>query len=521
MPLPKDPIKEQEAIRKFQMQTGRDPMSTELSGIYSNIYGTDLPPELAVTQMATSGTTNQLLVASKQLPGAEGRVALARTGTEAYTKPTLALNVLQEAIRTKNKAEEADIGPSSVFKQAGVTGYGALEQALEARGNELQTNYAQFANTINTMAGVYKDAGTFALSQYKLALDEYNTLTQRIDTINTSEQDHSNAIELLGIKGDVDKQLEFYKKSVEMMDFETPTERGSISFRTNNPGNIKWGSFAKSLGATDSGIQANDGGTFAQFPDYETGKKAQFKLLQSSSYANLTLDTAMKRWSNKGYGAEVLPEVAPNRKMKELTKGDLETLQQKMQEREGWTPGTAPQSKFTPQFYRTAYGQKVLNNEQQYQTNFLTQPIIKSYLEVQNKAASVTKIIDSGVGGPGDLALVFEFMKGLDPNSVVRETEYATAAKSGNIFKGIWAKFNGYLKEEGGFLPENVKQAFKSIVQTKLDVYQGQYNQLRDQFRKTASEQGLNPDHVAPDLMIEFETKKQSTGLENEWEYIP
>lgn len=124
---------------------------------------------------------------------------------------------------------------------------------------------------------------------------------------------------------------------------------------------------------------------------------------------------------------------------------------------------------------------KVSTIAQQHDTN----DIIKNYSTIQNKSGSMERILQSGVGGPGDLALVFEFMKALDPTSVVRESEYATASKSGNLFLGVFAKFNGYLKEEGGFLPPNVQKAFVSIMKTKLGVAQKQYdNYHNEQARK-------------------------------------
>lgn len=117
---------------------------------------------------------------------------------------------------------------------------------------------------------------------------------------------------------------------------------GSISFRTNNPGNIKFGDFARSLGAVDSGIRASDGGTFAQFPSLEAGTQAQFRLLQSPSYANLTVDAAMRRWSNNGYGADVTGgAISPNRLMSSLSQQELNTLQKAMQKREGFVAGSA------------------------------------------------------------------------------------------------------------------------------------------------------------------------------------
>lgn len=136
------------------------------------------------------------------------------------------------------------------------------------------------------------------------------------------------------------------------------------------------------------------------------------------------------------------------------------------------------------------------DNERALFTNFRNEPIVKDYNTILAKKLSVDAIIQNGVGGPGDLALVFEFMKALDPNSVVRETEYATAAKSGNIFLGAYAKYNGYLKEKGGFLPPQVRTSFQSIVNSKLKVQQQLFDNLANEYRLLAARQGLNPQNV-------------------------
>lgn len=149
-----------------------------------------------------------------------------------------------------------------------------------------------------------------------------------------------------------------------------------------------------------------------------------------------------------------------------------------------------------------------IDNERALFSQFRGEPITKNYNEVLNKKLSVERIIQSGVGGPGDLALVFEFMKSLDPNSVVRETEYAAAAKSGNIFAGAFARFNGYLKEKGGFLPPNVQQAFLSLVNTKFSVAEQQYSNLESEYRRIAESQGLNPDNV----IVKYQGAAPGTG---------
>jgi hypothetical protein len=62
--------------------------------------------------------------------------------------------------------------------------------------------------------------------------------------------------------------------------------------RNNNPGNIRYGEFAKRLGAT-----GKDDKGFAIFPDYKSGEQAIAKLLDTRSYKNLTGKQAMMRYA--------------------------------------------------------------------------------------------------------------------------------------------------------------------------------------------------------------------------------
>lgn len=139
------------------------------------------------------------------------------------------------------------------------------------------------------------------------------------------------------------------------------------------------------------------------------------------------------------------------------------------------------------------------DNERALMSQFRGEQIVKDYNDILGQKGTIDQYIQNGVGGPADLALVFSFMKGLDPTSVVRETEYETAAKSGNIFQGVFSKFNGYFKDKGGFLPENVKQEFQNLVSQKLKVKEAQYNNVKSQYEQIASRQGLNSQNVVID----------------------
>lgn len=69
---------------------------------------------------------------------------------------------------------------------------------------------------------------------------------------------------------------------------------GTLSWRNRNPGNIKWGNFAKGQGA----LCAGQGG-HAIFPTYEAGKKAMITLLFSgdSTYAGMSIFKAISRYA--------------------------------------------------------------------------------------------------------------------------------------------------------------------------------------------------------------------------------
>jgi hypothetical protein len=140
------------------------------------------------------------------------------------------------------------------------------------------------------------------------------------------------------------------------------------------------------------------------------------------------------------------------------------------------------------------------DNERALMTQFTSNPIVKDFNEIQGNKLKIDNIVKNGVGGPADLAVIYSFMKSLDPSSVVRETEYASAAKSGNIFQGIYAKYNGYLKEKGGFLPASVKSEFQNLTNQAYQAKEQQYNNWREQIRRIAENQGLNPENVTPDF---------------------
>jgi hypothetical protein len=108
----------------------------------------------------------------------------------------MALNVLQNAIKEKTAPYEMPVGESEIFKQAGVTGMGALSSSLKARGDELQLYGEQFRDVVESAFGSYSDIAKIKYNEYQKTLEEYNNEANRLQKIEDSLREHQQQMEL-------------------------------------------------------------------------------------------------------------------------------------------------------------------------------------------------------------------------------------------------------------------------------------------------------------------------------------
>lgn len=96
--------------------------------------------------------------------------------------------------------------------------------------------------------------------------------------------------------------------------------------------------------------------------------------------------------------------------------------------------------------------------------------------------------------GAGDIALVTSFMKMLDPGSVVRETEFATAANTG----GLLAKLKSAVTkiEDGKFLSPEQRTDFQRLAGKYLEAANTQEQGVQSSYQKIIDNYGLNPVNV-------------------------
>jgi hypothetical protein len=96
--------------------------------------------------------------------------------------------------------------------------------------------------------------------------------------------------------------------------------------------------------------------------------------------------------------------------------------------------------------------------------------------------------------GPGDIALITSFMKMLDPGSVVRETEFATARDTA----GLYTRLENSLKkaESGQFLQPNQRKEFVDLAKQYLDSAQKKAGDDKKALGVVVKNYKLNPENV-------------------------
>lgn len=115
-------------------------------------------------------------------------------------------------------------------------------------------------------------------------------------------------------------------------------------------------------------------------------------------------------------------------------------------------------------------------------------------LSAAERNFSIIETSSMDQSGAGDIALVTSFMKMLDPGSVVRETEFATAANAG----GLLARLNGIAKkvETGQFLSPEQRADFKRLAGEYLNAAKVQEQGVQKSFNLIVENYGLDPVNV-------------------------
>lgn len=117
-----------------------------------------------------------------------------------------------------------------------------------------------------------------------------------------------------------------------------------------------------------------------------------------------------------------------------------------------------------------------------------------AYAKVKSSAESPSQA--------NDIALIFGFMKMIDPTSVVREGEFATAEAAANIPDRIVAQYNKLVTKKGRF-EENQRQEFVEAARKQYAAEVSVQKDVQTRFTNLANLFDLPPQQVLYDLTID------------------
>lgn len=112
-----------------------------------------------------------------------------------------------------------------------------------------------------------------------------------------------------------------------------------------------------------------------------------------------------------------------------------------------------------------------------------------AYGRIRQAATSAT--------GPGDISLLYAYMRILDPGSTVREGEFATAANAGGVAETVRNMYNRVLRGER--LTSGVRAQFVTEANRIFSQASDDHNKMKSWYRETSARSGVNPDNVLVD----------------------
>jgi hypothetical protein len=149
---------------------------------------------------------------------------------------------------------------------------------------------------------------------------------------------------------------------------------------------------------------------------------------------------------------------------------------------------------------RTVQGQ-TFTQENQLRSQFGQNQAVKDMGAVQAQVGIIGNIARRAAAGEqisaqDDLALIFAYMKMLDPGSVVREGEFANAQNTAGVPDRIVNAYNNVIR--GNRLNDQQRAEFFQSATGVMNSYRQAYDTQVERTRTLAESYGLDPNRVAP-----------------------
>jgi hypothetical protein len=118
-----------------------------------------------------------------------------------------------------------------------------------------------------------------------------------------------------------------------------------------------------------------------------------------------------------------------------------------------------------------------------------------------------TKITTTAPTGAGDMSLLYNYVKLLDPTSVVRESEFAAAAASGSFGERVQTAVNKVMT--GQRLSTDLRKDFITEANNLYKAQKAGADRIKDQYTNMAKRAKLNPE----DVIVDYAASPVLTGI--------
>lgn len=141
---------------------------------------------------------------------------------------------------------------------------------------------------------------------------------------------------------------------------------------------------------------------------------------------------------------------------------------------------------------------------------FSSEPIVQNFATIQ-EGYNFAQSIDTKTTNPADdQALIYSLAKALDPGSVVREGEYATAQKYAQSWVAAFGKGVEQALLGNGFLSETARNNIKTTIGQKYKSSQVSYDNVFTQYEKNINSLTGRNDGKA--FLVDYQTPTQSSS---------
>jgi hypothetical protein len=205
----------------------------------------------------------------------QDRAEAAKKAEDEQKRQKLTPEASVKAQVSMRQAQEATTRASEAFVNIGVK---PATQALETFSDVIDTVSDKLLPGSSAARGKAAPAPTATPSSYNPSSGQSVAPTATPSSYNPSSGQSVSSNLTTTIKNQAGQVIE-------------QRQGGNRNWRNNNPGNIEYGPFAMSMGATGSD------GRFAIFPDMEMGYRAADALMKGKNYQNLSIANAIKRWA--------------------------------------------------------------------------------------------------------------------------------------------------------------------------------------------------------------------------------